>query len=100
MSIIKFGEGGEKMNKSYAIPNALAVTTAIVYVLCWVLIGLFPDTFFAVAQSWFHGIELSKSSVLNLTMESFVLGLISSAVTAWVIGYIFAKVYKVLQKFS
>ena len=80
--------------QSYAIPNALAVTTAIIFVLCRVLVGLFPDIFFAVAQSWFHGIELSKLDSWNLTIPSFVLGLISSTTTAWVIGYVFAKVYK------
>lgn len=82
----------------YVIANALAVTTAIVYVACRVLVGLFPDAFFAIAQSWFHGIELSKLDSWNLTMSSFVLGLISSTVTSWVIGYIFAKVYRVFVK--
>ena len=84
--------------QSYAIPNALAVTTAIVFVLCRVLVGLFPDAFFAIAQSWFHGMELSKLGSWNLTMLSFVLGLISSAVTAWVVGYIFVTVYKLFGK--
>lgn len=84
--------------QSYAIPNALAVTTAIIYVLCRVLVGLFPDISFVVAQSWFHGIELSKSSAWNLTFVSFVLGLISSTITAWVVGYIFTRVYKLFAK--
>lgn len=84
--------------KQYAIPNALAVTTAIVFAACRVLVGLFPDTFFAVAQSWFHGIELSRLSVEGLTMPSFILGLISSAVTAWVIGYIFVNIHKFFAK--
>ncbi len=86
------------MKQSYAIPNALAVTTAIVYVLCRVLVGLFPDISFALAQSWFHGIELSKSSAWNLTFGSFIIGVISSTITAWVIGYIFIKVYRLFAK--
>ncbi len=84
--------------KQYVIPNALAVTTAIIYVLCRVLVGIFPDASFALAQSWFHGIELSKSSAWNLTMQSFVIGLISSTITAWIVGYIFVKVYKLVNK--
>lgn len=84
--------------KQYVIPNALAVTTAIIYVLCRVLVGLFPDAFFAIAQSWFHGIGFSKLSVESLTMSSLLLGLISSTITAWVVGYIFIRVYKSLAK--
>lgn len=86
------------MKQSYAIPNALAVTTAIIFVLCRVLVGLFPDAFFAIAQSWFHGIGFSKLSAENLTMPSLLLGLISSTITAWVVGYIFIKVYKTFTK--
>lgn len=85
-------------SQSYAIPNALAVTMAIVYVACRVLVGLFPDVFFAIAQSWFHGIELSKLGAWNLTFGSFILGIISSAITAWIIGYIFIRVYKAFGK--
>ncbi|HCE30949.1 hypothetical protein A2778_05645 [Candidatus Daviesbacteria bacterium RIFCSPHIGHO2_01_FULL_40_24] len=84
--------------QSYAIPNALAVTTAIVYVVCRLLVGLFPDISFAIAESWFHGIELSKLGNWNLTMSSFILGIISSAITAWIVGYIFIKVYGLLKK--
>lgn len=84
--------------QSYAIANALAVTTAIVYVLCRLLVGLFPDASFTVAQSWFHGIELSRLDAWNLTLSSFVLGLISSSISAWVVGYIFVKVYKLFVK--
>lgn len=84
--------------QSYAIPNALAVTTAIVFVLCRVLVGLFPDISFTVAQSWFHGIELGKAGDWNLTFVSFVLGIISSTITAWIVGYIFIKVYRLFVK--
>ena len=86
------------MKQEYAIPNVLAVTTAIVFILCRVLVGLFPDASFAIAQSWFHGIEISKLGVWNLTMQSFVLGLVSATITAWIVGYIFTKTYKLLVK--
>ena len=86
------------MIKKYSIPNALAATTAIVYVICRVLVGLFPDASFAIAQSWFHGIELGRLGAWNLTAQSFILGIISSTVTAWVIGYIFVRVHKSFSK--
>lgn len=84
--------------KGYLIPNALAVTTAIVFVVCRVLVGLFPDASFAVAQSWFHGMAVTQISAEALTLSSLILGLISSAVSAWIIGWIFMRVYKMLGK--
>lgn len=85
-------------NQSYALPNALAVTTAIVYVLCRLLVGLFPDISFTIAQSWFHGIAFGKLDSLNLSIGSFLLGIVSSAITTWIIGYIFVQVYNCFLK--
>ncbi len=86
-----------KLNE-YIVANALAVTTGIVYVACRLLVGIFPDGMFRVAQSWFHGIALSRLGSWNLTNETLILGLVSSAITAWVVGYIFAKVYNAFVK--
>lgn len=82
----------------YALANALAFTTIIVYILCRVGVGLFPEAFFNIAQSWFHGIEFSKLAPESLTLSSFILGLISATITAWVIGYLFARIYKFFLK--
>ena len=86
------------MKQLYAIPNSLAATTAIVFVVCRVLIGLFPETSFSIAESWFHGIKLSEAGAWNLTPESFILGVTSSTLTAWLIGFIFIKIYRLLTK--
>ncbi|MFA5933193.1 MAG: DUF5676 family membrane protein [Microgenomates group bacterium] len=86
------------MKNQYSLPNALAVTTAIVFVACRVLVGLFPDASFAVAQSWFHGIGINQIGTWNLDMPSFILGLVSVTLTAWIIGYIFVKVNKLFVR--
>lgn len=78
--------------------NAAATTTAVVYVICRVLIGLFPDISFAIAQSWFHGIELQKFGTWGLTTSNFVLGLVSATVVAWLIGWCFAHCYNMFLK--
>jgi len=85
-------------NQSYVLPNTLAVTTLIVYVLCLLLVGLFPDISFTIAQSWLHGIALSKLDTWSLTMSSFILGIVSSTITAWVIGFIFVQVHNYFTK--
>ncbi len=79
--------------------NAAGAATAIVFVVCRILVGLFPDASFAVAQSWFHGIELTKPvSTWNLTTGAFILGIISSAIVGWLIGYLFAVLYNSFLK--
>lgn len=78
--------------------NALATTTAAIYIACRVLIGLFPDLSFAVAQSWFHGIEIQKLGSWSLDMGSFVLGLVSITVTGWLLGWCFAHCYNMYLK--
>lgn len=78
--------------------NAVGVTTAIVYVICRILVSLFPDLMLTIVQSWFHGIELNRSAPWNLTIPSFLTGLVSSTITAWLIGYLFANVYNYFAK--
>lgn len=80
--------------------NAVGVTTAIVFLACRFLIGLFPDLSFTIAQSWFHGIELTKLGSWNLTTEAFVLGLVSATIGAWLVGYLFATLYNFFIKSS
>lgn len=90
----------KKMKKSNAliIANTTAVTTAIVFLVCRIGVGLFPDLSFTLAQSWFHGIELTKLGSWSLTMESFVLGLVSTTIGAWLVGYLFANLYNFFLK--
>lgn len=86
------------MKNQYVIPNVLAITTAIVFVVCRVLVSLFPDASFAIAQSWFHGIGVNQIGTWNLDMPSFITGLVSVTITAWIIGYVYIRVYKLFVK--
>lgn len=81
-----------------ATANATAVTVAVIYVVCAAAVVILPDLAMTVAQSWFHGLDLSKISVLNVTLGSFILGLITSTAGAWLIGYVFASAYNYFSK--
>lgn len=78
-------------------PNATALaaacTTALLYVLCRVAVEVAPDFMFSVGQSWFHTIQFTKMQTWNVPAGSFVLGLVSSSATAWLVGYVFALFY-------
>ena len=54
-----------------ALANALAAVTAGLYIACRVLVGLFPGLMFSVAQSWLHGVELTRLSSWNLSLGAF-----------------------------
>lgn len=73
--------------------NASAVTIAIIYVLCTLFVVLIPDLSMSITKSWFHGIDISLISSWNLSFGSFVLGLVSATVSAWLVGFLFASTY-------
>jgi hypothetical protein len=87
------------MAKSFALKspmataNAAGATTAIVFVACRLLVGVFPDFMFTVGQSWLHGIQLTQMGTWNVPGSTFILGLVSSTVFAWLVGYLFAVLY-------
>lgn len=81
-----------------ATANAAATIVAIVYIVCRVGFALFPDLSMTIAQSWFHGLELSRVSEWSLSLGSFVIGLTTSTIGTWLIGYLFANLYNYFAK--
>ena len=77
--------------------NALALTMGIFYVACRILVGLFPGLMFSIAQSWFHDIKLTQLDSASLTMPVFFLGLLSSVFFAWVVGYTYGYICKLMK---
>lgn len=81
-----------------ALANAAGMTTAIVYVVCRGAFIVAPDLSLAIARSWFHGIDIGKIAAVNLSSESFVLGIVSTVISAWLVGYLFATTYNMFLK--
>lgn len=81
-----------------ATANALAATIGVIYVVCAILVTLLPEVSMAVAQSWFHGIDIARISSWNVTVGSFIVGLVTSIAFAWVVGYLFAYIYSIFAK--
>ncbi|KKQ43414.1 MAG: hypothetical protein US60_C0002G0022 [Microgenomates group bacterium GW2011_GWC1_37_8] len=78
--------------------KATGVTVGVIYLVCAFSVILFPGLAMSIAQSWFHGLNLSKISGFSVTPGSFVLGFVTSTAGGWLIGYIFAKAYNFLLK--
>lgn len=86
-----------KCNPSTAA-NAAATTTTVIYVVCALLFIIAPDLSMAVTKTWFHGIDISLIDARTATAGSFILGLVSATVGAWLVGYIFAFFYNTFAK--
>ncbi len=85
-----------KLNEQ-AFANASAILTGLVYLVCSLLVALFPEFFRIVGQSWFHGVDLSLIWT-GTPRGNFVLGFITAVVGTWLTGWAFAWVYNKLSK--
>ncbi len=83
---------------SMATANAFAATIIVVYVTCALFFVLAPDVSMAITKTWFHGIDISLINGRTNTINSFVLGLVSAAISSWLVGYIFALFYTSFAK--
>jgi len=50
----------------------------------------FPEFALGVAKSWYHGVEIPSVLRVEVTLESFVTGLVTAMLFALVAGYLFA----------
>jgi len=85
-----------KLNRT-ACANAMAISTGVVYVACAAFVAILPGLSKMVMQSWFHGISL-EAFWTGSPRGNFVLGLVSAAIGAWFVGYLFAWLYNKFVK--
>lgn len=80
------------------IANASALTTAILWVICSIIVAILPAFSFSVTQWWMHGMTFSSMGQWNLNPSNFVLGGISLIIVAWVSGYTFGWSWETVSK--
>lgn len=77
-----------------ATANAMAATVAFIAVVCALAIILAPDLSLGIAQSWFHGMDLSKVRMdVNPSLGSLLYGWMTATIGGWVVGYVFASAH-------
>ncbi|HLE49690.1 MAG TPA: DUF5676 family membrane protein [Patescibacteria group bacterium] len=81
-----------------ASANAVATTVAAIYIVCALSIVLFPNFVMGIAQSWFHGIDITRIQAFNVTVGSFFYGLITAVIGGWLVGWCFAHCYNFFSK--
>ncbi len=78
----------------HPIGLALAVTSGILYALCYLLVLIWPRQMINTANDWFHSIDLSQISVQpSFSALAFFRGLIEIILFAYLTGILFAVVY-------
>lgn len=86
----------ESSHEPMATANAVAVTTAIVFVACRLLVGAIPGFMYMVGRSWIHTVEWQMRAPGG--PDQFLLGLVTATVFAWLVGYLFATLYTMFSK--
>ena len=77
--------------------NASAVVVGVIYVVCALLVAIFPDGMKIVATSWFHGMDLSVLWT-GAPRSNYVLGLLTAVGGSWLTGWLFTWVYNKFTK--
>ncbi|GCE03423.1 DUF5676 family membrane protein [Dictyobacter aurantiacus] len=70
-----------------ALANAFAVTVAILWTVCSLVVAIFPAFALDVTTWWMHG--LTVMGTWHLTWGNFFLGGIVLVVIAWLSAYLF-----------
>lgn len=86
------------MLKSVPFANAVAIVSAVFFLICTALSYISPDLTGVLLQSWFHNFGLSSINPIQLSLNSFTLGLVSFTLVSWVATYITIEVYNRLAK--
>lgn len=76
--------------------TALALTAAILYIVCVMAFTFWPDAALAFVNGWIHGIDLNllrPANVKPLTAGMFFYGLSGILITGFVIGALYAVMY-------
>ena len=84
-------------------PNAAALAGGIavdaISILCLIFVAIAPiGTVASVANSLFHGLDVSSIAVKNISLGSSILGLIILFLLGAITGYIFAFAYNKISK--
>jgi hypothetical protein len=86
-------------SKIFRLSTALTLASAVMYTLCTFTFLLLPDASYRFYESWFHGVGITANSALGpftMSIEGYLLGLISVSIFTFVGGAIFGLITQVL----
>jgi len=72
---------------------ALGITTAVIYTLCSFFITVLPSLSLKIFNIWFHGMDLTRLATSKITLNAFILGLVTLTLVSYLTGILFAWIY-------
>mgnify|MGYP001604630870 FL=1 len=93
-------KGGNKMTEKLnvrRVANALAVTTGVVSLVCYILILIAPIGTVSIFGAIFHGIDISSIATQPVSVGNGLLGVIEAIILGCIIGWLFAKIYNSMK---
>ena len=76
---------------------SLAVVSAIVYLVCALLIAIVPSFIINVFVALFHGVDISKIAMPSFVIGRTILGLFGVIIIASIFGWLYASVYNKIK---
>ena len=86
------------MFKPKPFANALALTSAIAYVVFYLLALVAPKAFAFLFNAQFLGADIASQVPANMSLGSFIGVLVGIVVITWILGYIWAYFYNRFSK--
>ncbi len=83
-----------------ASAKAAAATAGTGHPLCSLVVIYFPDFALGLAWTWFHGLNIPTNQTIQISLVSFVSGLVMAMLAAWVAGYLIAGFYNYFSRTS
>ncbi len=81
--------------------NAAALAFALVHISFDILSLLAPDTLKFIFNTWFHGFKLRiliVEETFSISPENILIGLVTSVIVAWLIGFSVGYFYNYFSK--
>ena len=79
------------------LANAFAFTVTILWVVCSLIVAVFPAFSLTVTSWWMHGEAPSAMGTWNLTWGNVFLGGVTLAVAAWLSAYLFGWCWEIVS---
>ena len=83
----------------WRVGSAMALTAAVISVVCAAAVYLFPEGTVNFVNSWTHGLEITVlRSEKPWTLGSLAYGLFNVTLTGFLVGALFACCYNLVKK--
>lgn len=86
------------MKKTIMMANVWGLTAATLFVICAVIVMVYPGFVEAIFKTWTHGMDITILGVRKVTLGDFLFGGVTFTASAWGTGYLSGWFWNMLNK--